>query len=163
MSPAGFGADQLVPNLVFVDHRKPPSRRIRTEVVYGSSRDGLPTILTEPHFLETQRGDEGADAIFRVPLGGIQDPVLAGRGRNLLYRPKTRLLDEVVVRTEVQGAEVAIVEAGLLFVEAGGEDLGFRQIDGDGVTLNAHVVFIDVADIEPPLYVARGDHEYLLA
>src|SRR5829696_1997140 len=163
MSPAGFGADQLVPNLVFVDHRKPPSRRIRTEVVYGSSRDGLPTILTEPHFLETQRGDEGADALFRVPLGGIQDTVLAGRGRDLLHRPKTRLLDEFVVRTEVQGAKVAIVEAGLLFVEAGGEDLGFRQIDGDGIIVNAHVVFVNVAEVDPRLDVAGGDHEYLLA
>src|SRR5215212_5847663 len=151
MSPARFGADPLVRNLVFVDHRKPPSRRIRTAVVYGSTRDGLPTILTEPHFLETQRGDEGPDAIFRVPFDRIQDTVLAGRGRDFLHRPKTCLLDEVVVRTEVQGAEVAIVEAGLLFFEAGGEDLGFRQIDGDGVTVTANVVFVNVAEVDPRL------------
>ena len=36
------------------------------------------TGLTEPHLLESQRGDESADAIFRVLLGGIQDIVLAG-------------------------------------------------------------------------------------
>ena len=89
-------------------------------------RDDCSTVLTEPHFVESKRGDEGADGIFRVLFCRIQDLVLAGGGFDLLHRPQTGLFDEVVVRTDVQGTQVAVVDAGLLLVEAGGEDLWLR-------------------------------------
>jgi hypothetical protein len=39
---------------------------------------------------------------------------------------QTGFFDEVVVGVDVQGAEVAVVDASFLLVEAGREDLGFR-------------------------------------
>ena len=52
-------------------------------------------------------------------FGCIQNLVLAGGVSDLLYRLQTSFFDEVVVRADVQGAEVAVIDAGLLLVEAG--------------------------------------------
>ena len=61
-----------------------------------------------------------------------------------------------------RGLRVAVVDARRLFVEAGGEDLCFGQIDGDGITVDAHVVFVDIAQIDPRLDVPGGYQEHPL-
>jgi hypothetical protein len=52
-------------------------------------------------------------------FGCVQNLVLARGVSDLLHRLQTGFFDEVVVGADVQGAEVAVVDAGLLLVEAG--------------------------------------------
>ncbi len=63
----------------------------------------------------------------------------------------------------VQGAEVAVVDAGLLLVEAGGENLGLGQAHGYGVALDADVIRADLGEVDPRLDLPRGYEEYLFA
>ena len=105
-------------------------------------RDDCSTVLTEPHFVEAKRGDEGPDAVLCVLVCRFQNLVLARCGFDLLHRPQTGFLDEVVVWMKVQGAQVAVVDTSRLFVEAGGEDLGLRQVYGDGFAGNPYIFIL---------------------
>jgi hypothetical protein len=107
--------------------------------------------------LEAQGPHEGADGPFGVGLGGLQDAVLARGGLDPLFRLGAGLLDEVVVGAQVQGAVVAVVDAGLLLIEARGEDLGLGQADGYRLALDPHVVLAYLREVDPGLDVARGN------